>query len=183
MDRNTTDGAPSPDERAQVAARMLAQRTVLVSRIRQQLGQRGLAPQLADDIFSTTIRRTDALLAAGRVVGEIPDARLVALATAVSRNAVRESCRVARRQRLQLDAASEQARGSTAAAPDASREASGEHDIEQMLARIDARALTLLGLRLRGGGWPTIAEELGMSTVAAQRLYYRALKGLAASRD
>ena len=68
MDRNTTDGAPSPDERAQVAARMLAQRTVLVSRIRQQLGQRGLAPQLADDIFSTTIRRTDALLAAGRVV-------------------------------------------------------------------------------------------------------------------
>lgn len=183
MDRNTTDGAPSPDERAQVAERMLAQRTVLVSRIRQQLGQRGLAPQLADDIFSTTIRRTDALLAAGRVVGEIPDARLVALATAVSRNAVRESCRVARRQRLQLDAASEQARASTAAAPDASREASGEHDIEQMLARVDARALTLLGLRLRGAGWPTIAEELGMSTVAAQRLYYRALKGLAACRD
>lgn len=181
MDRDTTDGAPSPDERAQVAARMLAQRSVLVSRIRRQLGQRGLAPQLADDIFSTTVRRTDAMLAAGRVVGGIPDARLIALATAVSRNAVRESCRVARRQRLQLDAASEQARERDAA-PEAPHEGGGEHDIERTLARVDARALTLLGLRLRGAAWPTIAEELGMSTVAAQRLYYRALQGLAASR-
>lgn len=173
------DAAADPALRAQVAARMLAQRTVLVSRIRRQLYQRGLAPQLADDIFSTTVRRTDALLAAGRLIGEIPDTRLIGLATAIARNAVRESSRAARRDQLKLDASSEQARSGdpAPAVPD------GDRDIERLLARIDARALALLGLRLRGAGWPTIASELDMSIVAAQRLYYRALKRLAASPE
>ncbi len=172
-------------QREQLADWMLTQREVLVSRIRRQLGQRGLAPALADDIFSTTIRRTDALLAAGRLVGEISDTRLIALATAVARNAVRENCRAARRQRLQQDTATEHARsrGAMPSSPQGSAvgfKAEVEAEVEAALARIDERALALLGLRLRGAEWPAIAEELGMSTVAAQRLYYRALKSLAA---
>ncbi|MFZ9915948.1 MAG: hypothetical protein ACO3IB_11520, partial [Phycisphaerales bacterium] len=76
-----------------VAERLLEHRDTLIARIRAQLARTRAPSARADDVFSTTLRRTDALTAAGRVLDTISDAHLLALATAIARNAVRETRR------------------------------------------------------------------------------------------
>jgi len=77
-DRNADEGA----DRARVAERLLGHRALLVSRIRRHLARTGAPASDAEDVLSTTLRRTDVLAAAGRLAESISDERLLALATA-----------------------------------------------------------------------------------------------------
>lgn len=164
--------------RSDLADRLLGHREVLVSRIRRYLAGVGASTQQADDIFSTTVRRTDMLVAAGKIVARLADDDLIALSSAIARNAAREAGREARRDRRREAAAErvEQHRLREADAPLARNDAL----TEDFLARIAPEDLEVIGLKLRGVDWPAIAAELGTTVAAAQRRYYRALKSVAA---
>ena len=78
---------PAADDatRAAIAARLVAIREALLARIRTQLARAGGTRLDAEEVFSTTVRRTDILAAAGRIAGSIPDEDLLALATGIAR--------------------------------------------------------------------------------------------------
>lgn len=165
--------------RSDLADRLLGHREVLVSRIRRYLAGVGASTQQADDIFSTTVRRTDMLAAAGKIVDRLADDDLIALSSAIARNAAREAGRETRRDRRRESAAAERMQETRSREADA-RLARTDPLAEEFLARIGAEDLEVIGLKLRGADWPAIAAELGTSVAAAQRRYYRALKAVAA---
>ncbi|MFN9126001.1 MAG: hypothetical protein ACK5WD_09260 [bacterium] len=117
-------------------------------------------------------------MAAGKIVARLADDDLIALSSAIARNAAREAGREARRERRREAAAErvEQHRLREADAPLARNDAL----TEDFLARIAPEDLEVIGLKLRGVDWPAIAAELGTTVAAAQRRYYRALKSVAA---
>ena len=170
---------PTDITRSDLADRLLGHREVLVSRIRRYLAGVGASSQQADDIFSTTVRRTDMLVAAGKIVARLADDDLIALSSAIARNAAREAGREARRERRREAAAAERVQESRSREADAPL-ARVDPLAEEFLARIGAEDLEVIGLKLRGVDWPAIAAELDTSVAAAQRRYYRALKAVAA---
>ncbi len=170
---DSNDSSTQDHMRQDLADRLLGHRGVLVARIRGYLARSGAPAQQADDIFSTTVRRTDMLAAAGKLVDRLSDDSLLGLASAIARNAAREAGRGARRDRRASEAAAEGHRARAAEAPGAAM-------AEELLARLDPEDLEVIGLRLRGLEWPAIAELSGSTVAAAQRRYYRALKAVAA---
>ena len=165
--------------RSDLADRLIGHREVLVARIRRYLAGAGAPTGHADDIFSTTVRRTDMLAAAGKIVEGLSDDSLLALSSAIARNAAREAGREARRERRRAEAAAE---GLRAREPEAEGAVSpqGSSLTEDLLSRIDPADLAVIDLKLRGADWPAIAGELGVSAAAAQRRYHRALPAGAA---
>jgi len=171
------DGGP---DRARVAERLLRHRALLVSRIRRQLARTGAPAGDAEDVLSTTIRRTDVLASAGRLAEGISDEHLIALATAISRFAAHEAGRRHGRDRKRLKAAEDLLR---AAGPDSADPGSAGHateETESLLRSLSGEDLEVLGLRLRGLDWPQIAAELGTTPAGVHRRYYRAMERLAA---
>lgn len=171
-----SEGAPSHEGNANVdrqalADRLLSARTLLLARIRQRLVRAGLTSTQAEDIFSTTLRRTDAAAVAGRIVSGIDDDQLIALATAISKNAVREQARRERRDR-------ERCEGAAGHAPQAADGPILHDDADDPFLRLTDAEAMVVQLRLRGAGWSLIGEQLGMSASAAHRRYYRALQRL-----
>lgn len=169
------DDPPADAARRALADRLMAARALMLARIRQRLAQAGLSSTQAEDIFSTTLRRADAAAAAGRLVAEIDDQHLLALATAISRNAVREESRRDRRDRERQDGAARH--GSTTTASQQPCELDASADPFLVLSGID---IDVVQLRLRGATWSVIAEQLGMTASAAHRRYFRAMQRLAA---
>jgi hypothetical protein len=170
---------PHARTRSDLANRLIEHRGALVARIRRYLAGAGAPTGQVDDIFSTTVRRTDMLAAAGKIVERLSDESLLALSSAIARNAAREAGREARRERRRADAAAE---GLRAREPDELGPISPQHSsmAEDFLSRVDPHDLAIIGLRLRGVDWPATAAELGTSVAAAQRRYYRALKAVGA---
>lgn len=168
------DPAADATRRA-LADRLMTARTLMLARIRHRLAQAGLSSTQAEDIFSTTLRRADAAAAAGRLVAEIDDQHLLALATAISRNAVREEVRRERRDRERQDGAARN--GPTTTESPQPRALDAPTDPFLALSGID---LDVVQLRLRGATWSVIAEQLGMTASAAHRRYFRAMRRLAA---
>jgi len=174
--------------RADIASRMVAQRPVLIQRIRRRLDARTSTQSDPDDVFSTTLRRLDALAASGELVHHLSDEHLLALATAIAHNAVRERTRKAGREQLRLRTMREGLHGATGTARVASadgtlarheeRDADRAH-AEVLLGSLLASDVEILGLRLRGCDWATIAAELRTTPGAAHRRYFRALRKLA----
>lgn len=187
----TPDGTPdeimtSSELRARVAAGLLRQRESLAARIRRQLASTGAPPAAAEDVLSTTLRRTDVLAAAGRIADDVSDRQLLALATAISMRAAFETSRRNARDRRRVEAASEVLRARPAAneprarpGDDDSWEAS---ELEAILGTLSDVDLAILGLRIRGAGWPVVAEHLGTTPAGAHRRYYRAIQTLAEAR-
>ena len=133
-------------DRQALADRLLSARTLLLARIRQRLVRAGLTSTQAEDIFSTTLRRTDAAAVAGRIVSGIDDDQLIALATAISTNAVREQARRERRDR-------ERCEGAARHAPQAADEPVLHDDADDPFLRLTDAEAMVVQLRLRGAGW------------------------------
>lgn len=178
MVRDPEDSAHARDR---IAARLFAKRELLTSRIRAQLGRVGGPVGRTDDVFSTTLRRTDVLVRAGRVLESISDDGLLALATAIARNAAHEARREAVRDGRRSGAAGEVLGERDSANPFAP---AVSHDdaylIERIRRSICPEDLTLLELRLRGADWPVLAAQLGTTPAGAHRRFYRILSALAA---
>ncbi|MBM4109986.1 MAG: hypothetical protein FJ254_01330 [Phycisphaerae bacterium] len=176
MSQSQEHQGPAGDAaRRALADRLMTARTLMLARIRQRLVRAGLSSTQAEDIFSTTLRRADAAAAAGRLVAEIDDQHLLALATAISRNAVREEIRRERRNRERQDGAARQ--GSAGSEPPQPTADDAPEDPFLILNGID---VDVVQLRLRGASWSVIAEQLGMTASAAHRRYFRAMQRLAA---
>jgi DNA-directed RNA polymerase specialized sigma24 family protein len=163
--------------RAAVAERLLANEPTLLAFIRKSLGTSAASERSADDVFATTLRRSDALVASNALLAGLPDSALLALASTISRHAILESSRqAARTARIRKAAASRMRdRGEAAAALPA--EASRELN-EVMRSVIPESDLAVLVLRMHGLGWSAIAATLGTTPAGAHRRYYRALKVL-----
>lgn len=189
------DASPAP-RRAEIAERLVAQRALLLSRIRRRLDARGLEGVDADDIFSTTLRRVDVLASAGKLVDAISDDQLTALASAVAHNATREAARRTHRGVNALRALAREQNDTRTSADSDPHHAHPESDpaqeladldelsadrarSERLLATLDNADFEILGLRLRGADWPVVASTLGTTPAAAHRRYFRALKKLA----
>lgn len=199
--RSMSDSVPNPQLepsalRAEIASRMVAQRALLLTRIRRRLDSRGLEGVDADDIFSTTLRRVDVLASAGKLVDAISDDHLTALASAVAHNATREAARRTHRGANALRVIAREQNDGRTPADVPPQVASTETDPAQELAQLDEHAadrarserllatldnadFEILGLRLRGADWPVVASTLGTTPAAAHRRYFRALKKLA----
>ncbi|MEY2796197.1 MAG: hypothetical protein RIR10_1913 [Planctomycetota bacterium] len=190
-----SDATPAP-RRAEIAERLVAQRALLLSRIRRRLDARGLEGVDADDIFSTTLRRVDVLASTGKLVDAISDDHLTALASAVAHNATREAARRTHRGANALRALAREHNDTRTSADGDPHHAHPESDPAQELAQLDEHAadranserllatldnadFEILGLRLRGADWPVVASTLGTTPAAAHRRYFRALKKLA----
>jgi hypothetical protein len=190
-----SDASPVP-LRAEIAERLVAQRALLLSRIRRRLDARGLEGVDADDIFSTTLRRVDVLASAGKLVDAISDDQLTALASAVAHNATREAARRTHRGANALRALAREHNDTRTSADGDPHQAHPESDSaqaladldelsadrarsERLLATLDNADIEILGLRLRGADWPVVASTLGTTPAAAHRRYFRALKKLA----
>lgn len=174
--------------RNEIADRMLAQRQILLARIRRRLDARTGTQSEPDDVFSTTLRRVDALAASGELVTRISDEHLLGLATAIAQNAMRERVRRSGREQARLRAIGDRLHGT--AGTDAATDAESalmlveQSDIdrtqaERLLSKLLPTDLEILGLRLRGADWSTIAAELRTTPGAAHRRYFRALRKLA----
>jgi hypothetical protein len=169
--------AEEPD-RVRVAERLLRHRSLLVARIRRQLARVGAPANDAEDVLSTTLRRTDVLAAAGRLAQGISDEHLLALATAVARLAAHESGRRHNRDLRRLSAAEDLLRAEQSPAGAIVAAAPPIEDSESLLRSLAEEDLEILGLRLRGLDWPLIAAELGTTPAGAHRRYYRAMQRL-----
>jgi DNA-directed RNA polymerase specialized sigma24 family protein len=174
---------PSPAARALIAQRVFDRRALLVARIRRRLATHGVTTIDADDIFSTTLRRIDALALAGRMLDTISDDHLLALASAVATNAAHERTRSRRRDTMLLRRAAYERTPTTAveAPDDLALLESSELDRTRsraLLTALNEADLEILGLRLRGIDWPVIAAELRMTPAAVHRRYFRALRSL-----
>ena len=199
--RLMSDSVPNPQLepsalRAEIASRMVAQRALLLTRIRRRLDARGLEGVDADDIFATTLRRVDVLASAGKLVDAISDDHLTALASAVAHNATREAARRTHRGANALRALAREHNDTRTSADGDPHHAHPESDpaqeladldelsadrarSERLLATLDNADFEILGLRLRGADWPVVASTLGTTPAAAHRRYFRALKKLA----
>jgi hypothetical protein len=170
--------------RATLAHRVLDRRGILLARIRRRLSMRTDVHIDPDDIFSTTLRRIDVLVSTGRLLEHVSDEVLLALATAVAINATRERVRSRQRGVAAMHAYADAPGVETHVDP-FQRLANGEdaarrrHAGEGLLATLLPADLEILGLRLRGADWATIAGELGMTPAAAHRRYFRAIRTLA----
>lgn len=174
--------------RAAVAARLLSNQTPLLAFIRRRLGRAAASERDADDVFATTLRRSDALVAANALLAELPDSALLALASAISRRAILESGRKATRTRRIRASASEilHAKGDGVVCDGIAgggfsgirREAA--HELETILsASLSENDLAIIALRLNDLDWSAIAATLGTTPAGAHRRYYRALQTLA----
>ena len=190
-----SDATPAP-RRAEIAERLVAQRALLLSRIRRRLDARGVEGVDADDIFSTTLRRVDVLASTGKLVDAISDDHLTALASAVAHNATREAARRTHRGANAFRALAREHNDTRTSADRDAHHAHPESDpaqeladldelsadrarSERLLATLDNADFEILGLRLRGADWPVVASTLGTTPAAAHRRYFRALKKLA----
>lgn len=160
--------------RERVASGLLQQRAKLVARIRRQLAVTGAPASAADDVFSTTVRRADSLAAAGRLLADITDSQLLALATAISYRASHEASRESKRERRRAGAAAEALQTHEPARAPVGQ----DPDLDRLLRRLTDRDLEILGLRLRGADWSVIAEQLEMTPAGAHRRFYRAMQSM-----
>lgn len=166
--------------RASVAARLLANQPRLLASIRQRLGNAAASERSADDVFATTLRRSDALVRANALLAELPDAALLALASAISHRAILESGRQAARTRRKQDSAADLAH--TRKAPAAEPLPATLPELEQVIrAALSEDDFAIIVLRLSDLGWGAVASTLGVTPAAAHRRYYRAVKSLAAA--
>lgn len=174
--------------RADIADRMIANRAVLLQRIRRRLDARAGTQADPDDVFSTTLRRVDVLAASGDLVPRISDDQLLALASVVAQNAVRERNRTAGREQVRLRTIREALPRTVGIDPAANpedtlmlleRHDADRSEADRLLRTLLETDLEILGLRLRGADWPTIAAELRTTPGAAHRRYFRALQKLA----
>lgn len=164
--------------RIQVAERLIANQATLLSFIRLRLGHAAAGERSAEDVFSTTLRRSDALVRANSLLAELPDAALVALASTISHRAILESSRRAARTRRVRNSAVELSRN---------REQSTKGERTDRIPSLDAVIrsalseddLAILVLRLDDRSWSAIAAVIGTTPAGAHRRYYRALKALA----
>lgn len=189
MPNATQCDAPAREAlRSNIASRTIAQRQILIQRIRRRLDARTSTRSDPEDVFSTTLRRLDALAASGDLVQYLSDEHLLALATAIAHNAVRERTRKIGREQLRLRTMREALHGANgaalAASPDRTLVRHEERDADRahaevLLGTLLASDVEILGLRLRGSDWPTIAAELRTTPGAAHRRYFRALRKLA----
>lgn len=200
---------PAADDatRAAIAARLVTIREALLARIRTQLARAGGTRLDAEEVFSTTVRRTDILAAAGRIAGSIPDEDLLALATGIARRSAFEKSRRTRREsgraaRSRDEAPDRLPLPSTGIGPVAhpgvgsaggaigelleelaalsgGDERAGLGDTLAMAARLGPDDLEVIGLRLRDAPWPVVAEAIGTTVAGAHRRYYRAIAALA----
>lgn len=184
MSVDASGHTPTPAARALIAQRVFDRRALLVARIRRRLAINGVNAVDADDIFSTTLRRIDALALAGRMLETISDDHLLALASTVATNAVHERTRSRRRDTMLLRKAAYE-KGPTTASDvpdDLALLESSELDRTrggELLDALSKADLDILGLRLRGVDWPVIAGELRMTPTAVHRRYFRAIRSLA----
>lgn len=170
---NTLDAA-----RASVAARLVAHQGALQAFIRQRLGATAASERNIDDVFATTLRRSDALVRANALLAELPDAKLIALAATISRNAILESRHAADRTRRMHESAMAVLRAK--ASPD--RDILGDRSAalsESIRSKLSDDDLAVLVLRLDDRSWPAIAAALGTTPAGAHRRYYRAIQSLA----
>lgn len=175
--------AQGPVDRHRLAERLLGQRDLLVRRIRRVLARHGGSREHAEDVFSTTLRRADLLAATGRLIDGISDDHLLALASAIARNAAREKMRAAKRLDERHRRAAEEGRANadsdegTATDPAIARPES----VDALLAALSPADFAVLSLRLRGLRWAVIAAELATTPAGAQMRFYRAIRALAAA--
>lgn len=166
--------------RASVAARLLANQSELLAFIRRRLGQGAASERSADDVFSTMLRRSDALVRANALLADLPDAALLALASTISHRAILESSRTAARtariRRAACSASHDQTIGPNEPREEANRVLDGL--IREALSEED---LAVIVMRLSDQSWSAIAASLGTTPAGAHRRYYRALKALAAA--
>ncbi len=181
----SSQGRPSPEDvrtiraaRTAVAARLLANQSTLLAFIRRRLGHAAASERDAEDVFATTLRRSDALVAANALLAELPDAALLALASAISRHAILESSRQAARTRRIRASASDLLRARVACASEGTSDAARELSplLQETLSEGD---LAVIALRLNDLDWSAIAATLGTTPAGAHRRYYRAMQALA----
>jgi DNA-directed RNA polymerase specialized sigma24 family protein len=164
--------------RASVAARLVANRPTLLSFIRRRLGVAAASERSPEDVFATTLRRSDALVRANALLSELPDAALLALAATISHRAILESGRQAERARRIRDSAAKRARARDQVAEMTSRDGASELE-DAIRSRLSEDDLAILVLRLDDRSWPAIAAAIGTTPAGAHRRYYRALRALA----
>ncbi len=183
--RRETPGEETPGDettsieaaRAQVAARLLAHQPTLLAFIRRKLGHAAASERSAEDVFSTTLRRSDVLVRANALLADLPDSALMALAATISHRAILESSRRADRTRRIHDAAAERSRARDGTAGSTPRD--GASDLPDAIrAELSEDDLAVLVLRLDDRNWSAIAAALGTTPAGAHRRYYRALKAL-----
>lgn len=166
--------------RASVAARLLANQPSLLAFIRQRLGNAAASERSADDVFATTLRRSDALVRANALLAELPDAALMALAATISHRAILESGRQAARTRRAQESAADLAH--VRKEPSAEQLPAMLPELEQVIrAALSEDDFAIIVLRLSDLGWGAVASTLGVTPVAAHRRYYRAVKALSAA--
>lgn len=164
--------------RTSVAARLFANRPTLLAFIRQRLGVAAASERSPEDVFATTLRRSDALVRANALLSELPDAALLALAATISHRAILESSRQAERARRIRSSAAERARVRSGDGEATSRDGASELE-DAIRSRLSEDDLAILVLRLDGRNWPAIAAAIGTTPAGAHRRYYRALRALA----
>jgi DNA-directed RNA polymerase specialized sigma24 family protein len=166
--------------RTSVAARLLANQPTLLAFIRRRLGHSAASERNADDVFATTLRRSDALVRANALLAELSDAALMALASTISHRAILESSRQAERARRVRASAAERSRAQDGGGKAAPRD--GTPELEDALrSKLSEEDLAILVLRLDDRNWSAIAAALGTTPAGAHRRYYRALKALMAA--
>ena len=178
-DGRAPDAQP-PVDRHRLAERLLGQRDLLIRRIRRVLARHGGSREHAEDVFSTTLRRADLLAATGRLIDGISDDHLLALASAIARNAAREKMRAAKRLDERHRRAAEEDRDRD---PEPALDATTARpeSVDALLSALSPADFAVLSLRLRGLRWAVIAAELATTPAGAQMRFYRAVRALAAA--
>ena len=114
----SANSEPTLAARVSVAARLIASQPELLAFIRKRLGNAAASERSAEDIFSTMLRRSDALVRANALLAELSDAALLALASTISHRAILESGREAARSQRIRRAATERSRAKAVGAAD-----------------------------------------------------------------
>jgi len=163
--------------RVQVAARLVANQATLLSFIRRKLGHAAAGERSAEDVFSTTLRRSDALVRANALLAELSDSALMALASTISHRAILESSRQAARTRRIRESAAERSRAGTEGVGPRLHDSIPDLD-KAIRSELSDDDLAVLVLRLDDRDWSAIAVAIGTTPAGAHRRYYRALKAL-----
>lgn len=175
-----TDSSLVETARIQVAKRLIANQATILSFIRLRLGHAAAGERSAEDVFSTTLRRSDALVRANSLLAELPDAALMALASTISHRAILGSSRHAERARRIRDSAADRSRSVEGGAKAALRDGASEFE-DEIRSKLSEDDVAILVLRLADQSWSAIAAAIGTSPAGAHRRYYRALKTLSNS--
>ncbi len=182
VDATSANTEPMLAARVSVAARLIASQPELLAFIRKRLGNAAASERSAEDIFSTMLRRSDALVRANALLAELSDAALLALASTISHRAILESGREAARSQRIRRAATERSRAKAGGGGDLRGQP--DHGLEESIrSRLSDDDLAIIALRLSDQGWHAIAASIGTTTAGAHRRYYRALKALAAATN